>query len=261
MKLAILFWFYKEPEICINRLQIIRKHNPNIKIFAFYGGDIKQSTKYKKALSQYLDDFYISFKITKPKAWKWINGDLMILDWYDKRGKNLTSWDSVVVVQWDMLVLGNVIKQFPKIKKNEIFISGTRVLDTNIERRWHWTKFGGKKRNNYLAFKKYIANHYNYNKKLLCSLFILEVFPRIFFEKWLTVRNKEIGMLEYKIPTLASIFKIPFYKRNFGVLWYSGDTKTTPLNAQEIPIEKSYIDSQLSRKNGFRIFHPYFKKW
>jgi len=30
MKLAILFWFYKEQEICENRLKLLRKYNPEI---------------------------------------------------------------------------------------------------------------------------------------------------------------------------------------------------------------------------------------
>jgi len=33
MKLAILFWFYKEPEICQNRLELLRQNNPTISIY------------------------------------------------------------------------------------------------------------------------------------------------------------------------------------------------------------------------------------
>ena len=32
MNLAILFWFYKEPEVCENRLQLLKKYNPDLKI-------------------------------------------------------------------------------------------------------------------------------------------------------------------------------------------------------------------------------------
>jgi len=40
MKLAVLFWFYKEPEICHNRLEILRQHNPTVPIYGLYGGDL-----------------------------------------------------------------------------------------------------------------------------------------------------------------------------------------------------------------------------
>jgi len=261
MKLAILFWFYKEPEICLNRLDLIKKHNPQAKIFGLYGGKKSEASNYQKKLGKYLDDFYLSPLHSKPSNWKWINGDLMIIEWYRDRGKKLKNWDSVIVIQWDALVLGNIKTQFPELKKDQIFISGTRVLDSYIESRWHWTKT--KERKNYLAFKKYIADNYNYTKKPLCSLFILQIFPRKFFDQWLTVKNKLIGMLEYKIPTYALIFKIPFYKKDLGVAWFAKNknTQNTPLNAIPTEIEDNYIKKQLTKKKGFRIFHPYLKSW
>ncbi len=263
MKLAILFWFYKEPEICLNRLEIIKKYNPNIKIFGLFGGDIKEAKIYKNKLKDYLDDFFVTTLHNESGDWKWINGDLMILDWYKNRGKNLSNWDSVAVVQWDALILGNIKKQFSGMRKNEIFISGTRILDVNIENKWSWTKKGSKERKNYLAFKDYVLDNYKYKNKLICSLFIFQIFPRIFFEKWLTVKDKEIGMLEYKIPTYAKIFKINFYKINLGVWWFNKKARNgeSPLNARSVEIKEGYIRRQLKDKNGFRIFHPYFKKW
>lgn len=263
MKLAILFWFYKEPEICLNRLELIKKHNPKLKIFGLFGGKRNEAKLYKNKLGKYLDNLYVSpYCSLKPK-WKWLNGDLMILDWYQRRGQSLKDWDSVVITQWDALVLGNINKQFPGIKRDEVFISGSRVLDKNIEKRWHWTKPGGKERKNYLDFSRYILEKYNYKKKLLCSLFILQVFPRRFFDKWLSIENKEIGMLEYKLPTYTKIFGFPLYKKNLGVWWFNNKAYEgrTPLNAREIEIKKDFIEAELNRKNGYRIFHPYFKVW
>ena len=62
MKSAVLFWFYKDPAVCTNRLQLIKKYNPKLPIFGLYGGAKKDAGKYKKLLSQYLDDFFISSK-------------------------------------------------------------------------------------------------------------------------------------------------------------------------------------------------------
>ncbi len=263
MKLAILFWFYKDPEICLNRLKLIKKHNPNVKIFGLYGGDKAKAGSFKNKLKSYLDDFHVSSLCSKPRKYKWIHGDLMILDWYKERGQNLKNWDGVAIVQWDALILGNIKKQFPRMKKGELFISGTRILDEYIEKKWDWTKKGKKHRKNYLEFKKYIKEKYSYRNRLLCSLFIFQIFPRIFFDKWLTVEDREIGMLEYKIPTYAKIFKIPIYKRDIGVWWFNkrANKGETPLNAREIEIKESFIKSELDKKDGFRIFHPYFKKY
>lgn len=263
MQLAIIFWFYKEPEICLNRLALIKKYHPECQIFGLYGGEISDANIYKEKLGAYLDDFYISTLCDRSKDFKWIHGDLMILDWYQQRGRDLDDWDSVAVVQWDALILGNIMDQLPGIKKGEIFISGVKRLDKFTEDRWSWTKSDGHDHENYCAFKKYIAQEYGYTDQLLCSLFIFQIFPREFFEKWLTVKDREIGMLEYKIPTYAKIFNVPFYVRNLGVWWFEDKAHRgeTAMNALEVEISKNYIDVELKKKDGYRIFHPYFKIW
>jgi hypothetical protein len=48
MNLAILFWFYKEPEICRNRLKLLKVKNPNTQIFGLYGGPDKKQSNSKQ---------------------------------------------------------------------------------------------------------------------------------------------------------------------------------------------------------------------
>lgn len=256
INLALLFWFYKEPEICENHLNFLKKYNPNLKIFGLYGGEKAKSKKYKNCLNKYLDDFYVS--PFQNANWKWKNGDLMILDWYVKRGKYL-NWDSIAVIQWDALVFDSLINQFPDIKKNEIFLAGLKIIDESAENQWYWTRPGSRERSNYLAFHKYVKNNYNYNGHLFQCLFILQIFPRIFFEKYLKIKNSQLGFLEYKIPTYAKIFKIPFYEKDMGVRWF--DKRDRPLNAVPEEINQTYIKNELCKNNGWRIFHPYYKIW
>jgi hypothetical protein len=256
MKLAILFWFYKEPEICENRLQLLKKYNSDLKIFGLYGGDVSQTQEYQSRLVKYLDDFYTF--ASNDEDWKWLNGDLMILDWYNKRGREL-DWDSVAVVQWDMLVFASLLEQFSQIKSGEVFFSGLRPMDDMIENTWTWTKPGSEDVRDYQNFRTYIQREYNYTDPVMCALFILEIFPRIFFNQYLTVKNKEMGMLEYKVPTYAKIFKIPYFQKDIGVKWY--EPPDLPLNAIPKEIKREYIEKELASKNGWRIFHPYFKIW
>ncbi len=256
MKLAILFWFYKEPEICENRLQLLKKHNPNLKIFGLYGGKYQEEVFYREKLGKYLDDFFTTK--SKDEKRKWIHGDLSILEWFNKRGMSL-EWDSIVVIQWDMLVLDSLLKLFQGLGKDQIYFSGLRRLNEEIESRWSWTSPEYNHRKNYLNFKKYIKDQYNYGEQLMCCLYILEVLPKIFLEKFLTVQNREIGMLEYKDPTYAKIFGLKFFKKDFGVLWFQNVPK--PLNAHPKEIETKYIQEELAKQNGWRIFHPYYKMW
>lgn len=258
MKLAILFWFYKSPVVCENHLRLLRKYNRDIKIYGLYGGERKKMDLYKKRFGKYLNNFYCS----PPRSthWKWIHGDLMIRDWYKKCGRRL-DWDSVVVIQWDMLVFESIKKLFSGIKEGEIFFSGLRKLDSTLEERWTWTK-PKKGRWNYLKFKRHIKSNYGYGKRTLpCCLFIMEIFPRTFLNKYLAVKNPGVGMLEYKVPTYAEIFRIPVYKKDMGVWWCDESSQGRALTACCNEINTGFIKSELKKKNGWRAFHPYFKVW
>ena len=258
INLAILFWFYKKPRICWNRLLILKKFCPGLKIFGLFGGKQTEKDVYRNFLGQYLDNFYTS-PYANPR-WKWLNGDLMILDWYNQRGKGL-SWDSIAVVQWDTLVFDSLYQQFLGIKKGEIFLSGLRVLNNKLEKKWVWTQPEDPKRQTYQEFLNYIRKNYHYFSSPLCCQFIFAIFPRLFFEKYSRVKNKEIGMLEYKIPTYAKIFGIPFYKKDLGVYWHKGKQQDKPLNALPVKITKETINFNLKRRKGWRIFHPYYQNW
>lgn len=256
MKLAILFWFYKEPEICKNRLKLLKKYNSDLKIFGLFGGEQQEAGLFKEKLSIYLDDFYSSSY--KSKAYKWYYGDLILQDWYNQRGKYL-AWDSIIEIQWDTLVFDSLQNVFNGIKKNDIFLSGLRILNNYVENRWDWTDLKFKWSIIYQKFRRYIKKNYHYTQKTLCWLAIIAVLPRLFFDKYQTVRNKKIGFMEYKMPTYAKILKIPFYKKELGVWWFLKGKY--PLNAVPKEIDKKYINDQLNKSNGWRIFHPYFKIW
>lgn len=255
--LAVTFWFYKKPKLCLNRLRLIKKYNPSVKIFGLFGGNKQEAKKYQKYLAGYLDDFYTS-PFTNDN-WKWRHGDLMILDWYQNRGKGL-GWDSVIIIQWDALVFDSLSNQFPQLKKDQIFLSGLKKLDQKTEKRWWWTGRSKKERKIFLDFLRHVKNKYDYSGPMLCCLFILQIFPRSFFEKYLKTKDRELGFLEYKIPIYAQIFGHRFYKRDLGTFWRERQ-KDLPLNALPKKIKKSYIEKELKKTDGWRIFHPYYKIW
>lgn len=258
-ELAILYWFYKDPDVTKNHLELIRQHNPSAKIYGLYGGKPEVSESYKNLLDELLDDFW-----TYPgtygddKNTKWIHGDLLLLDWYDKRGRNL-KWDSIAILQWDMLLFANVRDILPGLKKDHLFFSGFRELDGVLENRWYWTKPGGEDRKNYQSFKRFIAKEYNYTSRAKSCLYVLEVLTSSFFEMYLKLENKKMGMLEYKDPTLACIWGLPIYQHDIGIYWHDGKRELAdfPLNAMSIEITLPYIECELNKPGGWRLFHPY----
>lgn len=257
MKLAVVFWFYKEVEVCRNRLQWLKKTNPDLAIFGLFGGDQQQAVLFQQELGEYLDDFYVA-PMTDAN-WKWLHGDLVLLDWYEQRGQSL-EWDSVVVVQWDLLVFAPITKLLPNLQKDQLFLSGYKVLDPQTEQTWDWTMPGKPERVTFERFMECVRDTYHFTGQPTCCLFIFVVWPRVFFKRYAQFAEKELGMLEYKIPILASLFGLSVYDRDLGVAW--GDVAAGyPLNAFPQEIEEQYIKSEIAKPNGWRLFHPYFKEW
>lgn len=275
MKLAIVFWFYKEPEICQNRLELLRRHNSNTPIYGLYGGDLASADQYKAVLGSYLDDFYV-FSEAKDSYWKWIQGDLMITQWYRDRGKHL-EWDTIIIVQWDMLVFGAVEQLFSMLKQNQILLSGLRPI-AEVEPDWQWTSPKiPDRREHYLEFCEYIRKTYDYKRDPLGCLFIVVGFPRTFLEQYSKVEEPELGFLEYRIPMYAQMFDIPFCNNHpFDAWWVDVDPafwvrnplkrawfslylrlNPNPLNPAKREISLIPIYRHLATKSGARVFHPY----
>lgn len=268
MELAILFWFYKKVDVCEDRLKLLKKYNPNLKIYGLYGGEEKEEEIFRKRLGKYLDDFYMSKE--KDSFKKWIEGEMVLVEWYKNRGKNL-KWDSVVMAQWDLLSFKSFKKIFEGIKKDEIYLPNYGVVDPDFEERWSWTskkkdderpkgnpnKPYGRKM--YLEFKEHVNKNYKFNEYLPVSIFMIAVLPRIFFKRFSGLKNKKLGFLEYKLPTYAKIFGIKRFGRELDEI--SKCQNDFPMNAEEKEILKQDIELELSKPKGFRIFHPYFKKY
>jgi hypothetical protein len=277
MKLAILFWFYKEPDVCKDRLKLLRQDNPTTPIYGLYGGDLATVGQYKSQLNQYLDDFY-TFPENKDSHWKWLQGDLLLTDWYRERGQYL-SWDTVVIVQWDMLVFGAIEQLFSMLQPGQILLSGLRPIK-EIENDWMWvTPKNQNHRQTYLEFLEHITKTYDYDQEPMGCLFIAVCLPRTFLERYAYIEQPDLGFIEYRIPMYAQIFGIPFCEDHpFQADWGRNDPRDPMFRAKN-PVKRLLnafhlklnpiplnpwrdislipIYRQLRKKAGFRIFHPY----
>jgi len=258
MNLAILFWFYKEPQVCENRLRMLRKHNPNTPIYGLYGGDPKEADGYRLILGKYLDDFYV-FNQKRDTNWKWLHGDLLITDWYCERGIGLP-WDTIVIVQWDMLVLGPVGNLFSMLKKDQILLSGLRPI-REVEQKWEWVSPDNPdSRERYLRFLEYVKKDFSFDQEPLCCLFIVVCLSRSFLEKYSRVEQPELGFLEYRVPIYAQIFKTSFCIEHLFEPWWDDIDpfrQDLALNAVSRNVSRLTILRHLMNPKGARIFHPY----
>lgn len=272
-ELAILFWCYKELGICLDRLRHIRASNPTIAIYVLFGGDAADAPAWEKALAPFVDDFY-AFAGDPPPGyeqqdgyrggvyWKYVYGDWMWASWYRDRGVDLR-WDTVIIIQWDMLVFGDITETFGCLRKNQILLSGLRPV-SEVEHAWVWVNSAfTDARRTYETFLAHVQEEYAYEGDPLCCLAIVVCLPRVFLEPFSKIPRPELGGLEYRIPIYADAFGVPFCWDNpFKPLWAAVERAgfDTTLRAGPVEIWAPTIWSNLRKPDGARVFHPYWRR-
>lgn len=263
-QLAALFWFYKEFDICRERLLILRRLNPEMRVYGLYAGHVASASTVRERLGDVLDDLYVYEGVGNPE-WRWIHGDRVIAQWYTDRGLSL-GWGSVVVVQWDALIAASFAELLAALHPGEAAFSGDRPL-AEVEDWWGWGGAGSVSQSRQLAdFHDTLLNRFEYDGPLWCCLFITAVLPREFLARYAAEAMENPGFLEYKLPTFARVFDIPVRKLASLEVWWSADPGTRDaspcvrvMNATGEAVDETIILRELDRPNGRRIFHPVFR--
>jgi len=268
MKLAILFWFYKELDLCESRLVLLRLLNPRLEIFGLYGGPSDGAAEAERRLGKHLDDFY-AYQGAENAAWRWRNGDRLIAAWHGERGRSL-SWDTIIVAQWDALFLRPVRSLFRTLKPGEALFSGLRP-ESEVEQWWPWMM---RKRVNFRAdaqaFRARLRKQYGYRQELWCCQFIVACLPRRFLDLYVASGPPKEGFLEYKLPTMARLFGIPLCMQHPFRPWWPTEPSTREAPAQQRMLnaigECVSLDTVLAEIAGgrSRVVHPYrhpFPMW
>lgn len=263
MKQAILFNYFVDVEVCLNRLKMLRKFNPGMPIYGLYGGPPEKGESFASQIESKMDDSYI-FSEDRTDVWRWANPDLLIAGWYRDRGKDL-EWDTLVWVHWDQLILAPINEIFPNYRQGELLLTGVRPIK-EVESWWHWVS----KENihygydHYMKFFNFIKDHYNYKDEPLACQGLLTIFPREFLERYSYMPNIEYGNIEYKFPIYAQIFGTPFCQAHKIEAYWEKDpdeanatprAKCMTASKQQVPLRT--VLNFMKEKNSQRIFHPY----
>jgi hypothetical protein len=255
----ILFWCYRDIEICLSRVKYLRYNNEQSRIYVLYGGPPESADQFAERLRPYCQDFYCATREPDPYL-KWFRGDYELIEWYESRGHQLP-WQALAIVQWDLLITDPLPTVLPGYRPDQLFLSGLRPLSPDLEAAWPWT---GQDyyRLGYRRFRQQLLLEYNYSGDLDCCIFMLAVLPRAFFVRYCESGRKWSGFLEYKLPNLAKIWGFDFYRRDLGVLWDAVEkTPDRPMNAICDNISTDWIINQLRNPDGWRVFHPFITDW
>jgi hypothetical protein len=225
-------------------------------IFGLYGGEPAEFGNFELRLAPWLDDNW-AFHDNRDGEWKWRHGDRMISLWHLEHGQRL-DWDTLIIMQWDMLALAPVQHIFKPLYRDEIYLPGLRPLD-EIESRFYWTRPDTEVYEDYVQFKAWLKQHYGYDGLLHACQFFTAALPRSFLDRYAVMPNPELGFLEHKLPACAMLFGTPL--RDFPHLqvgWFgaapTGQRLTLTAVKQDIPA--ATIAAEMLTPRGARLFHP-----
>lgn len=260
MRLAILFWCYRAAPFCVQRLRTLRHYNPSTPIYVLFSGRSLDEQDFARAMASLIDDFY-AYKVPTHPAWRWLNGDLVIAEWFRARGR-LLSWDTIAVVQWDMLVLGSVDRVFEGLKADQILLSGTRPI-REVEGWWSWVNRDHvAHRARFEQFVTHLGTTFGSLREPFCCVFVVACLPRTFLTLYERYAS-DAGFLEYRVPMYAQALGIPFADSVRFPVWIREDprarwynVRARALNGFGREIAWSIIALQMSLPNGSRLFHP-----
>lgn len=261
MQPAVLFWCYRDPDLCRRRLTLLRHHDPDVAVYCLFGGLPAEAPAMAQALNGLIDDFWC-FSPDQPAAWKWRHGDLTIAQWYRQRGHQL-AWDHLFIVQWDMLIAAPVHRLLAGIAPDQLLLSGVRPV-REVAPWWGWIKGDGPEQGpEYRAFEHRLRTQTRYAGDLFACLFIVVSLPRRFLERYAGPEVDEIGFLEYKLPSLAAAWGFDFWRDHPFTPWWASDpaTRQAPprarlLNAVGEELSVDALQEELQSPNGLRLFHP-----
>jgi hypothetical protein len=257
-RFASLFWFYKDPSVCVNHLQILRRLNPAMPVYGLYGGSFNNAAAFRECCDL-LDDCYTTSAPPDPQ-WRWRNGDLLLLEWYQERGRFLP-FDLLAIVQWDVLLLAPIDTLFAGMRDNDVFFSSARPAETMGA--WYWTS-DPREKPSYEEFRRYLKADCHYDGSPWCCEFVAACLPRMFFEHWLRIGRPAVGFIEYKLPTYAKMFGCHLYRcadldrciqpDPNAYRWRVVTSRKEPVHLLRI------IAHRLSGAKG-QAFHPYVDKY
>jgi hypothetical protein len=269
MKRIILFRFHENPDVCENRLKLLKILNPEIGIFSYFEKNLGYE-KFKKKLDPYLEDVYLIEN--KSSIWFWKNGDLAMRLWYKNVGCNI-DFDMLHLVEWDLLLLDR-LESLYKNPEDSISLSGLTLL-SNIEDQWAWTcrekylniwsrllfwKSRNPDRKQWRKLLSIAKRKFGYCGIPYASLGPGTCVPKKFLEAYSKIDVPELAHDELRLPLFGQILGFKLYDTGFYGKWF--DRKDEMLfNCDGNEISINAIKNEICNASGKRVFHPFRKQF
>lgn len=246
MERAILFRFHKGAEICEERVKLLKELNPDTKIYGL-GEEIEGVERLKDAGMEHLHMIG-----DRNSEWKWMNGDLAILDWFREKGKH-EDFDMLHIVEWDLLLAAPLEEIYEDIPEDALGLSGLKPISEAEEYGWPWVT--GEYRDEWLKLREWVEQETGYSAKSYGCIFPACCLPRTFLEEYAQMDAPAYSNDEVRVPLIARALGYEIKRTGFYPEWSNNSIKRY-FNATGDLIETEDVRKQLEKTEGKRAFHP-----
>lgn len=230
MNRIILFRFHKNADICANRIKILKNQNHNIPIYGV-GEDINGINKlYDNGLEN------LHTINNKSDRWKWLNGDFVIQDWYNSKGKYI-DFDICHIIEWDMILTDSIENIYSHIDIGSIGITGLKPIN-KVNKNWLNGRYN---EINYLI--DYFSKEIRY-KDLEMGIFPGLSVPKQFLEDINSLDIPNIANDEIRISVLANMLDYTVKDTNLS------DANSNKFNTKNNIVDVSDITDDI------KAYHP-----
>lgn len=280
-KLICLFRFHKHPQAVKERVNYLRKLNPGLLIVPLYGGQLQHVHRYKPFFKKkewnmrwvgptmvfppysqvdidLLKDDYKKIDDTMSPATlarimatflKWRDGDLSVLDWFQRHGSNI-DFTHAVVIPWDLIYTKPLAHYYRHLTLKENAFSQKPHAPSNWHvKHWDWLTGGYQQRAQ--ALEGYLKERYGYKKGLRISDWQCAALSRKFLE---TYAQEDVEMLRF---FSNDEVRLPSFIAAYGF-------KSVGLNLRNDFCKVRHSKDNFVAENfqkgfdqGITVFHPY----
>ncbi len=254
MTRVALLYFHREPLVVRNRLRLLRLFNPDVRIFGIYGGSdlvyARLGRPLRRMLGTEIEDVY--HLSGKSRLWKWANTDLAALNWFEAVGRDV-EFDSVVLVQWDMLLFAPLDVLYDDVPADTVALTGL-VPVSELQGRWPFLGYERYSRE-LQQLTELARSEFGFTEALHACLGPGACLPRTFLERYPALHLPTLCHDEIRMPLVSRLLGLDLVETGFIGDWFD-EEEARYFNAWR-GIDRSLIEQQLGTDGGRRAFHPY----